>query len=130
MQTRSWQVNSTWVSALGVDGSGMSEFCESRDDSQAIATFLPATFLILRMPVRSATTRSFSVAWSRYLRENMGAREVFLTASGVDVFEQAVGPLLRPAIRPQRCESLAAEPRKGRISPAIPEALAPQRLMP
>jgi hypothetical protein len=60
MQTRSWQVNSTWVSALGLGGSGMSEFCESRDDNEAIGTILPATSLILRMHVRSATTRSFS----------------------------------------------------------------------
>ena len=125
MQTRSWQVNSTWVSALGVGGSGMSEFCESRDDNQAIATFLPATFLILWMPVRSATTRSFSVAWSQYLTENMGANDGFLTASRLEVFEQAFGPLLGPAIRHQRCGCLAAQPRTGRISPQAPKLSPP-----
>jgi hypothetical protein len=39
-----------WVSAPGLGGSGMSEFCESRDDGdkEAIATVGPATFLVLR----------------------------------------------------------------------------------
>ena len=115
MQTRSWQVNSTWVSALGVGGSGMSEFCESRDDNQAIATFLPAT--------RSATTRSFSVAWSQYLTQNMGANDGFLTVSRLEVFEQAFG--LGPAIRHQRCGCLAARPRTGRISPQAPKLSPP-----
>ena len=46
----------------------------------------------------------------------MGARDLFLTARGLDVLEQAFGALVGPAIRYQACGRLAEEPRPENLA--------------